>query len=48
MKKSIIIVGSAGFIDWHVIQLFVNNFSEYKIVNLGIETYVDETTCNKR
>ncbi len=39
MSKSILITGGAGFIGCHVIQLFVTNYPEYKIVNLDALTY---------
>ena len=39
MKKTILITGGAGFIGSHVIRLFVNKYSDYKIVNLDKLTY---------
>ena len=39
MSKSILITGGAGFIGCHVVQLFVNKYPEYKIVNLDALTY---------
>lgn len=39
MKKSILITGGAGFIGSHVIQLFVEKYPEYQIVNLDALTY---------
>ena len=39
MKQSIIITGGAGFIGSHVVRLFVNKYSEYKIINLDKLTY---------
>ncbi len=39
MKKNIIITGGAGFIGSHVVRLFVNNYPEYKIINLDKLTY---------
>ena len=39
MKKTILITGGAGFIGSHVVRLFVNKYSEYKIVNLDKLTY---------
>ena len=39
MKRTILITGGAGFIGSHVVRLFVNNFPEYKIVNLDKLTY---------
>ncbi|WP_346862286.1 dTDP-glucose 4,6-dehydratase [uncultured Draconibacterium sp.] len=37
--KKILITGGAGFIGSHVVRLFVNNYPEYKIVNLDKLTY---------
>lgn len=37
--KTILITGGAGFIGSHVVRLFVNKYSEYKIVNLDVLTY---------
>ncbi len=39
MNKSILITGGAGFIGCHVVQLFVEKYPEYKIVNLDALTY---------
>lgn len=39
MSKSILITGGAGFIGCHVVQLFVEKYPEYKIVNLDALTY---------
>jgi dTDP-glucose 4,6-dehydratase len=39
MKKTILITGGAGFIGSHVVRLFVNKYSDYKIVNLDKLTY---------
>ncbi|MFD2036866.1 dTDP-glucose 4,6-dehydratase [Belliella marina] len=39
MSKNILITGGAGFIGSHVVQLFVNKYSDYKIVNLDCLTY---------
>ncbi len=39
MTKSILITGGAGFIGCHVVQLFVEKYPEYKIVNLDALTY---------
>lgn len=38
-KKTILISGGAGFIGSHVVRLFVNKYSDYKIVNLDKLTY---------
>jgi len=37
--KTILVTGGAGFIGSHVVRLFVNKYSEYKIVNLDKLTY---------
>lgn len=37
--KSIIITGGAGFIGSHVVRLFVNKYSDYKIINVDKLTY---------
>ena len=39
MSKSILITGGAGFIGSHVVQLFIEKYSGYKIVNLDCLTY---------
>jgi dTDP-glucose 4,6-dehydratase len=39
MKKTIVITGGAGFIGSHVVRLFVNKYSDYRIVNLDALTY---------
>ncbi len=39
MSKSILITGGAGFIGSHVVQLFVEKYPGYKIVNLDALTY---------
>lgn len=39
MKKNILITGGAGFIGSHVVRLFVNKYSDYRIVNLDKLTY---------
>ena len=38
-NKSILITGGAGFIGSHVVRLFVEKYSDYKIVNLDALTY---------
>jgi len=37
--NTILITGGAGFIGSHVVRLFVNNYPEYKIVNLDSLSY---------
>ena len=39
MKKTIFITGGAGFIGSHVVRLFVNKYSDYRIVNIDKLTY---------
>lgn len=39
MEKTLLITGGAGFIGSHVVRLFVNNYPQYKIVNLDALTY---------
>tara|TARA_B100000214_G_scaffold371707_1_gene348580 strand:+ start:7129 stop:8178 length:1050 start_codon:yes stop_codon:yes gene_type:complete len=39
MEKTILITGGAGFIGSHVVRLFVNKYSDYRIVNLDKLTY---------
>ncbi len=38
-KRNILITGGAGFIGSHVVRLFVNNYPEYRIINLDKLTY---------
>ncbi len=37
--KNILITGGAGFIGSHVVRLFVNKYSDYRIINLDKLTY---------
>ena len=37
--KNIIITGGAGFIGSHVVRLFVNKYSAYRIINVDVLTY---------
>jgi dTDP-glucose 4,6-dehydratase len=39
MNKTIIITGGAGFIGSHVVRLFVQQYKEYRIINLDGLTY---------
>lgn len=39
MKKNILITGGAGFIGCHVVQLFVEKYPDYNIINLDCLTY---------
>lgn len=39
MQRKILITGGAGFIGSHVVRLFVNQYPQYKIVNLDALTY---------
>ena len=37
--RNILITGGAGFIGSHVVRLFVNNYPEYRVINLDKLTY---------
>ncbi len=39
MEKNLLITGGAGFIGSHVVRLFVNNYPQYRIINLDALTY---------
>ncbi len=39
MAKNILITGGAGFIGSHVVRLFVNQYPDYRIINLDSLTY---------
>src|SRR5438128_1828231 len=39
MEKNILITGGAGFIGSHVVRLFANKYSDYKIINIDALTY---------
>ena len=39
MSKTVLITGGAGFIGSHVVRLFINQYPDYKIVNLDKLTY---------
>ena len=38
-KRNILITGGAGFIGSHVVRLFINQYPEYRIINLDKLTY---------
>lgn len=38
-RKNILITGGAGFIGSHVVRLFINNYPDYRIINLDMLTY---------
>ena len=46
--KNIIITGGAGFIGSHVVRLFVNKYSDYRIINVDVLTYAGnlENLCD--
>jgi hypothetical protein len=46
--KNIIITGGAGFIGSHVVRLFVNRYSEYRIINVDVLTYAGNFENLKR
>jgi dTDP-glucose 4,6-dehydratase len=46
MKKTIFITGGSGFIGCHVVELFVNKYSNYKIVNIDALTYAGNLANN--
>jgi len=39
MERNLLITGGAGFIGSHVVRLFVNNYPQYRIINLDALTY---------
>ena len=39
MKKSLLVIGGAGFIGSHLVRLLVNRYPEYHILNLDALTY---------
>lgn len=39
MKRNVLITGGAGFIGSHVVNLFVEKYTDYKIINLDCLTY---------
>jgi dTDP-glucose 4,6-dehydratase len=39
MEKNLLITGGAGFIGSHVVRLFVQNYPQYRIINLDALTY---------
>ena len=38
-SKSLMITGGPGFIGSHVVRLFLNHYSDYRIINLDTLTY---------
>lgn len=46
-KRNIIITGGAGFIGSHVVQLFVNKYSDYHIINVDKLTYAGNLSTLK-
>ena len=45
--KNIIITGGAGFIGSHVVRLFVNKYSAYRIINVDVLTYAGVSNATK-
>ena len=45
--QNIIMTAGTGFIGDHVVWLFVNKYSEYKIINLDKVTCADNSTLER-